>query len=487
MSFVIILGGWAYSSDDTLERGMELYNKHRYEEAAQLLRSSLSSVRVDRKAAFSLNLGMVYLSNAELYRELYEESRVVHLRYLKQLLTAGGNVRSRYMNLYMGDGLLEDGKIREAASYYKKFINDKQIKDDYRNMAKARLGLCYYLQGRRQEAEKIWTGIAKISDPEVLSEVAAVYSRADILNKNALEMSENALVLAQNSGSGLSMRLLKNTMEVYARAGRIKKALDLLSIADMAGFSYEEVIDKNKIIRFYDISLLGDLSTVFAQASLEYLREASSDIRVKAAADYYLGKAYAFMGDIDQSMTVMESFLSYTHVPQQLKEAGRVRQAVNQYRKGAKTVAVASWNTVIQKKSEPDLLAEILLACGSLNIDCTEYVLKAIPIAERGHGNRVSRLNLALGRYYLGKKDYEKTILYMEAARDKSNKNRIEQNHPMILVGLAKAYFHVKQFSEALEIYFEMSKQFPAVRQIQVAMQGVYSMEQKSAGDVKIY
>jgi hypothetical protein len=32
-----------------------------------------------------------------------------------------------------------------------------------------------------------------------------------------------------------------------------------------------------------------------------------------------------------------------------------------------------------------------------------------------------------------------------------------------------------------------MSKQFPEVRQIQEAMQGIYSMEHKSAGDVKIF
>ena len=31
-----------------------------------------------------------------------------------------------------------------------------------------------------------------------------------------------------------------------------------------------------------------------------------------------------------------------------------------------------------------------------------------------------------------------------------------------------------------------MSQEFPAVRQIQEAVQGVYSMEQRSAGDVRI-
>ena len=75
----------------------------------------------------------------------------------------------------------------------------------------------------------------------------------------------------------------------------------------------------------------------------------------------------------------------------------------------------------------------------------------------------------------------------MEAGRDKSNKNRVEYNNLLMLVNLAEAYYHSKKFSEALEIFFEMSKHYPAVRQIQVTMQGVYSMEQQSAGDAKIF
>ncbi len=107
-------------------------------------------------------------------------------------------------------------------------------------------------------------------------------------------------------------------------------------------------------------------------------------------------------------------------------------------------------------------------------------------MVETGEGKAFSRVSFALGKYYLQKKDYVKAAFYMEAGRDKSNKNKIESNDPVMLVSLAKAYYRTKKFSEALEIYFEISKQFPAVRQIQVAMQGVYSMEQKSAGDAKI-
>ena len=119
-------------------------------------------------------------------------------------------------------------------------------------------------------------------------------------------------------------------------------------------------------------------------------------------------------------------------------------------------------------------------------MECSEIVSKAAAVAEAREGKRSSGVNVALGRYYLGKKDYGKTIAYMEAGRNKGNKNKIEYNDPLMLVNLAEAYYRTMQFSEALEIYFAMSTQFPAVRQIQVAMQGVYSMEQKSAGDARI-
>ena len=119
--------------------------------------------------------------------------------------------------------------------------------------------------------------------------------------------------------------------------------------------------------------------------------------------------------------------------------------------------------------------------------DAPQVVIQASALAQRGHGRPFTRINFALGKYYLWKQNYSKAVAYMEAGRDKSNKNRVEFNDPLMLVNLAQAYCEAKQFSEALEIFFEMSKQFPAVRQIQVALQGVYIMEQKSAGDVKIF
>ncbi|TMH22492.1 MAG: hypothetical protein E6H61_07785 [Betaproteobacteria bacterium] len=139
-----------------------------------------------------------------------------------------------------------------------------------------------------------------------------------------------------------------------------------------------------------------------------------------------------------------------------------------------------------ESSSDPEVLADIVLGCADAEAQCAKVLARVAQMTEAGDGRRYQRLNFALGSYYLRKKDYARAISYMEAGRDKSNKNKIEANDPEMLAGLAEAYFRTKKFSEGLEIFFEMSKEFPVVRQIQEAMQGVYSMEQRSAGDVKI-
>jgi tetratricopeptide (TPR) repeat protein len=174
-------------------------------------------------------------------------------------------------------------------------------------------------------------------------------------------------------------------------------------------------------------------------------------------------------------------------VPPPYKSRALVRQAEIRHEIGRQADAIGVWDELSRSQpGDPELQGGILTACGRLRIDCPRVVQTATLALERGEGRKFMALNAGLGRYYLGKKDYAKALTYLEAGRDKGNKNKIESNDPLLLVELADADYRTKKFSEALEIYFEMSKQFPEVRQIQEAVQGIYSMEHKSAGDVKI-
>lgn len=474
----------SYPSGDPLKDGMILYQKHQYEKAAHLLCSSLPSIKPDQEGNAYLSIGMVYLKNAELYRELYHASVSVHLDYLKKLSSVQGEARSRFVKLYMGEALLETGNPKRAEICFKEFIKER-IDSQYKALAKVGLGVSYYLQGKKQAANNLWLSLKK-TDPEAWSELAAAYSKMGLRDRNPLAMCEKARAMAKSSGKEMSMRTVKNIIGIYARAGLIEKGLDLLRHADTKIFSYEELLVKNKVIHFYDLSLLNNLSLLFGKTSLVYLKKAVVDGKARCLAQYYLGEAYALLGSIDQSVEITDLLISSGQIPEKYKNMAKVRQAANCYRKGQKTEAMSQWKRLLQKYNAPYLLAEILLACSRLRVECPQIVAKATTLVEIGEGKRLSILNFAIGKYYLGKNDYGRAVSYMEAGRDKSNKNRIEYNDPLMLVNLAEAYYHTRQFSEALEIYFEMSKHFPAIRQIQVAMQGVYSMEQKSAGDVKI-
>jgi tetratricopeptide (TPR) repeat protein len=192
------------------------------------------------------------------------------------------------------------------------------------------------------------------------------------------------------------------------------------------------------------------------------------------------------LGSNDEALTYAQAFLARPQAPAQYRERARARQALIAHRQGRGAEAESTWTAMAEQSSDPEVLADIVLGCAGVQAACAKVLARVGPMVETGDGRRYQRLNFALGSYHLRKKDYPRAIAHMEAGRDKSNKNKIEANDPEMLAGLAEAYYRTKKFSEGLEIFFEMSQEFPVVRQIQEAVQGVYSMEQRSAGDVKI-
>jgi tetratricopeptide (TPR) repeat protein len=483
---VVLLAAPAYPANDTVKRAMTLYKMHCYEEAATVLHSSLASLEEGSQGLAYLSLGLIYLKNAELHRALYLISVSVHLDYLEKLAAFRGEARSSLVDLYLGEALLQGNRSGEAVRSFERLISDRGVQEKYREIAEVQLGLCYQLQAKNRKAKDIWKR-ANPRDPEVLSELAAAYSKACLVGENPETICDEALALAKHSGNATPIRVIKNALGVYAKAGLIEKGLELLGETDLKAFSSEEVLGENKVLRFYNLALLDNLAKLYGKASIEYLTKATAVDGSRDAANYYLGEAYAGFGSFDQSAKVTSSFISSNGAPQQFKTKAKARQAALLYLQGQKTEAMNRWNELLQQQpNSPDLVADILSACNRLGVECSEIVTRAAALAKAGDGNKLSSVNIALGRYYLGRKDYTKSIAYMEVERNKGNKNRIEYNDPLMLINLAEAYYQTMQFSEALEIYFAISEQFPAVRQIQVAMQGIYSMEQKSAGDAKI-
>ena len=485
-SMIILTASQAVAVDDVLTRAVKLYEKRHYGEAAGLLRSNAASLGQAKQGQVNLALGMTYFKNAVLHRELYLASAWASQDYLKKLSALRGSSRSRFVDLYMGDALIGVGKADVAAIYLRQFLASEKLEPQYQAIAQVLLGLSYQVNNEAAKAAQLWAAV-DAADPEIKAELAAAYSRAGLKDKDPAVLAEESLASQAKRGKPLSMRMVKNLIAVYARSGLTEKGLDLITRADLKAFSFRETLGKTKVINFYDLSLLDDMASLYGQASIACLEKAAADARIKSSADFYLGQAYALFGSTDRSLKTAESFLATTQLPQQFKDQARVLQAADLYALSRKAEALKVWDELAGKPSQdPDVLAEILFTCRRLKAECPNVARQSAAAAEAGEGRKFSTLNIALGKYYLGRLDTARSLAYLEAGRDKSNKNKIEANDPEMLVSLADAYYRTKKFSEALEIYFEMSKQFPEVRQLQEAMQGVYAMEHKSAGDVKI-
>ena len=486
-SVILMAAAHAFATDDVVARAMKLYEKRHYHEAARSLRAEGASIEQGKKGSASLVLGMIYFKNAVLHRELHQAAVAASQDYLKKLLAAQDKDRSRFVDLYFGEALAESGKPGAAANHLKRFSQGNGVEPRYRAIAQVCLGLGYYRNNEPSKGTELWRGI-DASDLEVKAELASAYSKAGLKEKDPSVMAESILSEIKRSSNPLSMRVMKNLIAIYARgSGSVEKGLDLLERSDLRAFSYREVLGKSKVIHFYDLSLLNDMATLYGRASMGCLEKAATDPKVKDAAEFYLGQAYALFGSVEQSSKVIASFVATSQMPQQYKDRFRVWQGVNLYARNRQTEAMGVWDELLRKQPEDrDLIAEVLFACGRMKVECPKVLQKAAGLVEAGESKKLSLLNIAIGKYHLSRLEDARAVSYLEAGRDKSNKNKIESNDPTMLVSLADAYYRTKKFSEALEIYFEMSKHFPEVRQIQEAMQGVYAIEHKSAGDVKI-
>jgi tetratricopeptide (TPR) repeat protein len=488
LSLVILMAAaQAFAAGDGVTRATKLYEIRHYHEAARMLRAESASIEQVKKGSANLALGMIYFKSAVLHRELYQAAVTASQDYLKKLSAAQDKDRSRFVDLYLGEALAESGKPGAGAAHLKRFSQGNGVEPRYRAIAKVCLGLGYYQNNDPSRGTGLW-GEIDASDLEVKAELAAAYSKARLKDKDPSVIAEAILTEVERSGKSPSMRMVKNLVAIYARrSGSIEKGLDLLDRSDLRAFSYREVLGKSKVIHFYDLSLLNDMATLYGRASLACLEQAAVDPKVKDPADFYLGQACALFGSIEQSSKVIASFMATSQMPQPYKDRIRVWQGANLYARNRQTDAMSVWDELVRKQPEdPDLIAEVLLACSRMKVECPKVLQKATALVEAGESKKLSLLNIAIGRYHLSRMDDARAVSYLEAGRDKSNKNKIESNDPAMLVSLADAYYRTKKFSEALEIYFEMSKHFPEVRQIQEAMQGVYAIEHKSAGDVKI-
>ncbi len=463
-----------HAADEGVQRAAQQLDKHYYESAASALRASAASGELSPVA--TLTLARAYASNAQLYRALQRSSLNIGAMYLKKLTGQGGKDRSQYALLYYGEYLAQAGKGPDAAAQLRRFTASKGASPGYRDIAQADLAA----------VQK--SALPDFKDPLARSEVAAFMSMTPANRAKAVTMMDQALAELAKPGQLLPVRVVTNAFAVYARSGHTDKAFALLRSADVGLPSYEENISKSKVLRFYDPALFGNLAELDQAEAERLLLKVRNDAKYKSVAGYFLADLYMNNAQFSDAAKLMPELLAAADLPAAFRDRLSVLQAGLEVRSGKAAHGNAAFAELGKKfAQDPVMLAEVLQACVRFKASCPAVVKLARTLAATSQGERFRSLHFAIGEQYASEGKNERALLEMETARDKSNKNRIDTNDPLWLVRMADLYFAGKSFSESLEIYFEMSKEFPAVRQLQETGQGVYSTEYRSAGDAKIF
>jgi tetratricopeptide (TPR) repeat protein len=473
----------AWAADDVVARATRQYEQRHYRDAARTLETALPSLDPARQAAASLTLGVVYLGSAEVHRELARSALAIQLEYLKALAADRAPGASRMAAVYLGQTLLESGRPAEASKVLERAAAAAGLPPRVKLQARAYLGLAHFLLNDAATARAIWKSL-DARDPQLKATLAAVYSRARIADPSPVALAEAAL----NDSDGLAPLVRQKVIGVYVRAGLTSRALALAEQTDLKAPTATEVLGPAKTINFYDPALLGELAALYRQASRLALERAAGHAQLKSTADYYLGAFFLEAGDAERALQATRAFLAVPGAPVAYRSRARVREAAARSLLARRGDDASVWAELSpDTAADPEVLADIVAACARYRLACAAVEPRAVRAAETGERRKTVALNFALGTYHLRKGDLPRAVAYLESARDKTNKNRIEANDPLLLVTLADAYYQTTQFSESLEIYFEMSRQFPVVRRLQEALQGVYAMTHKSAGDVKIF
>ncbi len=486
---LLSLGFGVHAAEDPLQQGMKLYQKHHYTDAARVLHGYLAQADAGQKAQAQMSFGMVCLANARLYGALHNAATAVQVDYYRKLVnTAKGDAGdSRMAPFFLGQVYLETGKLAEAQHWLEKFITTHLAGDRLYTEAQIALGTVYHLQQKTEKAGQLWQAIE--DTPNALAALAAAYNQAGLTGKGQALFDGQVRPRLPTSSRRLDILTVRALLQMFAQAGRIEQGFETLARIDLKAFVHEETMQTDKSVRFYDPALLDRLRQLYARTAVIYFKKAdqSGNDKLRPAARYFLADAYLLAEQPADARQVLDRFLEAAKGPRTYRQRATVKQAVCDARLGAPQALRKMLSRVNGKKARPVLLGEILLECGQNRIECPQVVQLARTLLAQLDDRSAVGLTVALGSYYLHHQQYEPALTHLEAGRDKSRKNRIDANPPVMLIHLAQAYYRSKQFSEALEIYFEMSKQFPAVRQIQVALQGVYAMEQRSAGDAKIF
>ena len=302
--------------------------------------------------------------------------------------------------------------------------------------------------------------------------------------------AERALAAALKSpGLPAAWRPIAKARQAQAVAKQAPEATAgaTLETVDVDKPAIEAEPEKGKTLRFYDpVQTRTRARLCWERAAAELKTVADSGVGPEATlAAFYRGLSLHALGAGEPAAAQMKA-AGDPAVLNALLPVQKVVVARASWRKTPPPDYAALWNETRGHREGIFFWADLVRTGEARPL--ADHVGAALrdavqDLEPRGNGALYGQWGLA--RLALGAEARE-VLDVLEAARDKSNKNKLESNDPLLLLAICFARAEIQDYPQALETLFEMAKTLPGLRPLQWNLQGLYAARQKAGGEARI-
>jgi len=452
-----------------LEGAQELFRQNHWEEARRHLRSQWASIPEKDRPAATFLIGRSHVREAEFYRAARSFGDEAGLAYLGELVAASASRRVVWIPLFKGLYQVDAERNAEGARTLAT-VSQSALPAPWKATARLRRALALHRLGRVPEA----AALLKEAGPE---------ARFAALLANGTAEPPAA------SGTGHREKLL--TATVLFRAGRAIEAEALVSGTNLDLPDVEDKSAPKKVLRFHDPGLASAWERICWERAVVALKPlAASGAGTEASlAAYYAGLGLFSLGVPDEAAKLLKG-ASGSGLDPQLQPSVRLLLAACawQSRPPAAAELASLWEGT-QWQPDAVLLWDELRRSSFAKLE--PFATKLDPRLRDLLQSPAQRPSGALvGRWGLSRLRHGEEAAALPNAlseyRDKSNKNKLEWNDPLLLLALSAADYRGGQYAQSLETLFELSKTFPGLRPLQWNLQGIYAARQKAGGEARI-
>lgn len=479
-----------YSIPKEIENALKLNRINHFDEALEIVENALREEQIKPDITTAYTIGRILYRKGELYREMGDINLLTHIGHLLQVKEREANPPDE-LKLFLGIGYFFNKQYLDAAGVLNQVVNNRTIDKELYPLSLVYLGASYYRSGERQKAFDLWKKV-KIDSLFAYSTLGYFYAYLQINASQGEEITRNVLERMSESHSRYINSMRVNHAYTLFSLGKFGEAYDEVSHVNLDSPIYIYMPNQNKEIRFYDLAILESYSKILFGESIKNLEPivTASSGELASFASYYVAQMYLYLGEFETGLKYAQKAKKLSVMSSLTMIRAVTCEASAYYLMGKERKGLRLLESEVERiYGKPSALLEMMKVIISSGVDFTEikdivtdietYIYETEWVKERRDRALLGELSFYTGRYVMA-------LYYLERARDKANKNKIETNDPAFLLKLSYIYYIREYYPESLEILFSLGKMFSGIRPLQDAVQSVYSYKQRGSGEAII-